>query len=187
VKLGFNLKKAASPFKILLINSCQKLAKDISTELSSKIPAANITFAPTITLAKIILNKIHFDIVVSSSFLPDGSCRLIEAFINSQERKSLFFIIKNVSDVDGLISKLDLPSQIEKHGLEHMIQDLGADIRNDINNPLQEIVSMLYVAKSENLSPEVASQALDAIGKAAGNLSSVVKQLEGKIRGVVVG
>jgi len=65
------------------------------------------------------------------------------------------------------------------------ISSLGADIRNDLNNPLQEIVAMAFVAtSSDGLSP-IAEEALSAIQRAATNMSSVVNSLEDKIRSVV--
>jgi signal transduction histidine kinase len=68
---------------------------------------------------------------------------------------------------------------------ETHISSLGADIRNDLNNPLQEIVAMAFVAtSSDGLSP-IAEEALSAIQRAASNMSSVVNSLEEKIRSVV--
>jgi signal transduction histidine kinase len=67
------------------------------------------------------------------------------------------------------------------------VSALGADLRNDLNNPLQEIVAMAFVAtSSDGLSP-VAEEALNAIQRAASNMSSVVNSLEDKIRSVVMG
>jgi signal transduction histidine kinase len=58
-------------------------------------------------------------------------------------------------------------------------------LRNDLNNPLQEIVAMAFVAtSSEGLSP-VAEEALSAIQRAATNMATVVNSLEDKIRSVV--
>jgi signal transduction histidine kinase len=69
--------------------------------------------------------------------------------------------------------------------LTRTISELGADLRNDLNNPLQEIVAMAFVAHaSAGLSP-VAEQALSAIQRAAGSMEAVVKNIEDKIRGVV--
>jgi signal transduction histidine kinase len=66
------------------------------------------------------------------------------------------------------------------------ISELGADIRNDLNNPLQEIVAMAFVAhSSQGLSPS-AEQALSAIQRAASNMATVVNKIEEKIRSAVV-
>jgi signal transduction histidine kinase len=69
--------------------------------------------------------------------------------------------------------------------LDRALSELGADIRNDLNNPLQEIVAMAFVAQAAGELSPVAEQALDAIENAAMNLSQVVNALEGKIRGVM--
>lgn len=61
---------------------------------------------------------------------------------------------------------------------------LGADIRNDLNNPLQEIVTMVFVAQSgseKEIDPTTAT-ALGAIDKAANNMASVIHQIEERIR-----
>ena len=66
------------------------------------------------------------------------------------------------------------------------ISSLGADLRNDLNNPLQEIVAMLFVAKAGGpVANGPTAQALDAIDRAAKNMASVVKTLEDKIRRAV--
>ena len=73
---------------------------------------------------------------------------------------------------------------IHKRKVDESIKNLGADIRNDLNNPLQEIVAMVFVAKATEESATT-NNALEAIDKAAQNLASVVKGLEDKIRGLV--
>jgi hypothetical protein len=64
------------------------------------------------------------------------------------------------------------------------ICELGADLRNDLNNPLQEIVAMVFVAQSTqnaDMNPSTRT-ALDAIDLAAKNMAQVVNELEEKIR-----
>ncbi len=69
---------------------------------------------------------------------------------------------------------------------EDSVKELGADIRNDLNNPLQEIVSMVFVAKAgRELSPNTL-QALEAIDRAAKGLASTVSTLEDRIRTKIV-
>jgi signal transduction histidine kinase len=75
----------------------------------------------------------------------------------------------------------------EEPDITQTISNLGADIRNDLNNPLQEIVALAFVAhSSQGLSPS-AEQALSAIQAAASNMATVVNKLEDKIRGAVRG
>jgi len=68
--------------------------------------------------------------------------------------------------------------------LDTTIKLLGADIRNDLNNPLQEIVAMVFVAQNASQSA-LTEQALTAIDAAAKNMAHVVNALEEKIRGAV--
>ncbi len=66
------------------------------------------------------------------------------------------------------------------------LKSLGADLRNDLNNPLQEIVAMVFVARSSAQGETgVTSKALDAIDQAAKNMATVVKGLEEKISSAV--
>jgi signal transduction histidine kinase len=86
-----------------------------------------------------------------------------------------FVELRRVSTRQG-----DAPQMIQSR-----ISELGANIRNDLNNPLQEIVAMAFVAhSSEGLSP-MAEEALSAIQRAATNMADVVNNLEDKIRGAV--
>jgi signal transduction histidine kinase len=62
---------------------------------------------------------------------------------------------------------------------------LGADIRNDLNNPLQEIVAMAFVATSSSQLSATAEEALGAIQRAATSMASVINSLEDKIRTAV--
>ena len=78
---------------------------------------------------------------------------------------------------------LDAPI-IHKRRVDESVKNLGADIRNDLNNPLQEIVAMVFVAKASGQS-ETADKALEAISNAAQNMAVVVSTLEDKIRGIV--
>lgn len=65
--------------------------------------------------------------------------------------------------------------------LNRRLKELGADIRNDLNNPLQEIVAMVFVAQATGAASESTTQALEAINKAATNMATVVRGLEEKI------
>jgi len=72
-----------------------------------------------------------------------------------------------------------------------MIRDLGANIRNDLNNPLQEIVAMVFVAQEDSKTEGTASpatmQALQAIERTAKSMAMIVNGLEEKIKIAVVG
>jgi signal transduction histidine kinase len=62
------------------------------------------------------------------------------------------------------------------------LRALSADIRNDLNNPLQEIVAMAFIARStQHIDGTTAHKALEAIDIAAKNMASIVRSLEDKI------
>jgi uncharacterized protein YaaW (UPF0174 family) len=87
-------------------------------------------------------------------------------------------------DKSAQIQNQTLPI-IHKRNVSEHIRSLGADLRNDLNNPLQEIVAMVFVAKASGES-SATSTALEAIDKAAQNLAGVVKGLETRILGAVL-
>lgn len=197
-----------SEINVLVINSCQEMAKEINLELMRTFIGAAITYAPTFKLAKMMLLRKNFDLVVSSSRMPDGGVQSLQETLNSKTSPPQLVVIgdarstKSAPLVSGYlfssIRKISQP-EISRHirplasdnqtqqSVQDSIQNLGADLRNDLNNPLQEIVAMAYVAKSQADSSEVSREALDAITRAATNLSSVVKGIEQKIRMVVSG
>jgi DNA-binding NtrC family response regulator len=196
--------------KVLVINSCQQMAKEITLELMQSFVGAAITYAPTFTLAKMMISKRSFDLVVSSSRMPDGRVQSLQASLNSSPHPPALVVIGDARSARGemlgvsgylfsSLKKLEKPElrsnlktaaaskHLQVQTKSDPIKNLGADIRNDLNNPLQEIVAMVYVAKSQNGSADVTQEALEAINRAAGNLSSVVKGLEQKIRLAVAG
>lgn len=205
---------APKEVRVLVINSCQKMAKEITVELMQSIVGASITYAPTFTLAKMLLARRTFELVVSSSRMPDGRVQMLEKSLNSAPTAPTLVVIGNAasrktdmlgvegylfSAIQKLANRSDLPSAraplelVEKTSVPvgsgpaapDSIKNLGADLRNDLNNPLQEIVAMVYVAKSERASADVTKEALEAINRAATNLSVVVRGIEDKIRLVV--
>lgn len=63
------------------------------------------------------------------------------------------------------------------------VESLSADLRNDLNNPLQEIVAMVFVARSASTDNDATTKkALDAIDRAAKNMATIVRSIETKIQ-----
>jgi len=174
------------------------MAREITLELSSKLPGCTILFAPTLSLALWMLKRRTIDLILSSAMLPDGPLSKLHEFLELMDPPPELVVM---SELDATRSHLgshpgyrfvelrrlaaapiaDAPTPL----ISRAIGELGADIRNDLNNPLQEIVAMAFVAQaSQGLSP-VAEQALSAIERAADTLAAVVGNLEDKIRGVV--
>lgn len=192
-----------SDASVLVINASHEMAKEITLQLTLQMPGCSITYAPTAGLAKLILGRKKIDLVVSSHILPDGPVdKLREALsllptppdlvvvgqINIRSAQSLTAAGYEHSSIRKL---LPAPPQkgterpiIHKRRVPETVKSLGADIRNDLNNPLQEIVAMVFVAKASGQS-ETAEQALEAIEKAALNMAKVVGNIEGKIHDVV--
>jgi hypothetical protein len=189
---------------VLVINASHEMAKEITLQLTLKIPGCSIAYAPTLELARFVLTRKKIDLIVSSPVLPDGSILKLKEILNELQNAPDLVVVGNINihNAETLsqmgyeyvkFKKLSLSSPrketsfpiIHKRKVDESLKSLGADIRNDLNNPLQEIVAMVFVAKATGES-ETTSTALEAIDKAAQNLASIVSGLEDKIRGAVV-
>lgn len=196
--------ESSSEASVLVINASREMAAEMTMQLTSALPGCAITYAPSIELAKLILSKRHVDLIVSSPVLPDGS---VQRLRESLDRLPSPPDIVVIGDRDSAASLLGMQSKYQCltsrslgprkdpaqqdlfeqtiPPIEKKVQSLGADIRNDLNNPLQAIVAMVFVAKAAAEASPTTLQALDAIDTAAKNMANVVNALEGKIRGAV--
>jgi len=191
---------AQSGATVLVINASQDMAQEITVELSRTLPGCSILFAPTLHLALWMLKRRSIDIILSSATLPDGPISKLHESLELLSPPPELVILSDLTTTRSelgshpgyrFVELRRVPSQrshaqpekTQPHGVE--ISSLGADLRNDLNNPLQEIVAMAFVAtSSQGLSP-IAEEALSAIQRAATNMASVVNTLEDKIRSVV--
>jgi signal transduction histidine kinase len=184
---------------VLVINASQDTAREITLEISRTLPGCSILFAPTLQLALWILKRRSIDIILSSATLPDGHLSKLHESLEVMSPPPELVVLSDLT-----ATRADLGSHpgyrfVELRRVQSsrpyaadsaekgstQITSLGADLRNDLNNPLQEIVAMAFVATSSaGLSP-VAEEALSAIQRAAANMSTVVNSLEDKIRSVV--
>ena len=83
--------------RVLVINSCQRMAKEITLELMQSFIGASLTYAPTFTLAKMLLAKRSFDLVVSSSRMPDGNVQSLQEILNTAANPPSLVIIGDSS------------------------------------------------------------------------------------------
>jgi signal transduction histidine kinase len=196
------LERSASPSQggatVLVINASQDMAQEITVELSRTLPGCSILFAPTLSLALWMLKRRSIDIILSSATLPDGPLTKLHESLELLSPPPELVILSDLSTTRSdlhshpgyrFVELRRVPTQRAYASASTtptmQIASLGADLRNDLNNPLQEIVAMAFVATaSEGLSP-IAEEALSAIQRAATNMASVVNSLEDKIRSVV--
>ena len=186
---------------VLVVNASTAMAKEMSVLLTDAIPGCSITFAPSIELASWILSRKRVGLVISSPILPDGGISRLQFQLNKmQEPPDLVVVGDNKLSKQELtfgsrykvashravpteqfpkIVRKELPADLSR------IKELGSDIRNDINNPLQEIVTMVFIAKSSGALTESTASALGAIEGAAKNLAGVVQKIEQRITDVV--
>lgn len=188
-------------YRVLVINSSQDMAKEITLQLTLAIPGCSIMYAPSIELAKWIIIKRDIDLVVSSPIMPDGNIIKLKPVLETMESPPDLVVVGNlaIDSAEELGSSLYEYSFYKRLGeagrkqsnvntginVKDRIKTLGADLRNDLNNPLQEIVAMVFVAQSGDKSYDTTEQALAAIDQAAKNLAKVVSSLEDKIYSAV--
>lgn len=181
---------------VLVINASQSMAHEITLELSRTLPGSTILFAPTLSLALWILKRRNINLILSSAILPDGALGTLHQFIELMSPPPELVVISDLHSTRSEIGshpgyrfvelrRVSTRGGEDRQVIQSRISELGANIRNDLNNPLQEIVAMAFVAHtSQGLSP-MAEEALSAIQRAAGNMADVVNKLEDKIRVVV--
>src|SRR5690606_38447917 len=133
-------------------------------------------------LAYHILNRKQVDLVVSSPVLPDGGVEKLRAKLLELTTPPDLVVVQGLEQIDPnrlrastqfqvvALSEFDrsreerrpLPTRAPSKTENNPISTLGADIRNDLNNPLQEIVAMVYVARADREVAEGTLQALQA-------------------------
>lgn len=187
---------------VLVVNSSTAMAKEMTMLLTNAIPGCSITFAPSIELASWILARKKVGLVVSSPMLPDGGIARLQFQLSKMSEPPDLVVVgdrslsqqeitfgsryrmaahRSVSAQHAFprIVRREPPRQVSK------IKELGSDIRNDINNPLQEIVTMVFIAKNSGELSNSTASALGAIEGAARSLASVVQGIEQRIHAAV--
>lgn len=182
---------------VLVINASQNMAQEITIELSRTLPGCSILFAPTLHLALWILKRRSIDIILSSATLPDGPLAKLHQTLELMSPPPELVILSDLTTSRSEMGSHPGYRFVELRRVQSRqpyaasqdaqtsIASLGADIRNDLNNPLQEIVAMAFVAHASQGLSCTAEQALAAIQRAAANMATVVNTLEDKIRSAV--
>lgn len=197
-------KNTGAELTVLVVNASSAMAKEMSVLLTDAIPGCSITFAPSIELASWILSRKKIGLVISSPILPDGGISRLQFQLSKMaEPPDLVVVGDNRMSKHELTfgsryriaakrtvpssTASEIPKIIRRDAAQDAsrIRDLGSDIRNDINNPLQEIVTMVFIAKASGALTESTASALSAIEGAAKSLSSVVQGIEDRITNVV--
>lgn len=198
--------------RALVINSSHEMAKEITLQLTLTMPGCSITYAPSLEIARWILKRRRITLVVSSPVLPDGGIATLRPVLEALTDPPDLIVVGRLSDksaramscstyrfssvqrVGSMNQRAPTPSHTasasagrSRRELERTVQKLGADIRNDLNNPLQEIVAMVFIARSDAEASANSERALSAIDLAAKNMAKIVWNLEEKIRNVVGG
>ncbi len=193
---NFDLEEPKAPPTVLVINSSNETAKAITSEITSQIPGCFLVYAPTIALASYIMRRREIDLIISDRVLPDGGVDKLRIHLKGQKNPPDLVVVGSLgySDLDKMadcgyrmrsVERIAGFAKPRKVGVSERVRGLGADIRNDLNNPLQEIVAMVFVAQQADAASPITRQALDAIDEAAQNMANYVTGLESKIQKVV--
>ena len=174
---------------VLVANSSHEMARAITSQLLTALPGCAIIYAPSLELTKHILRRRRIDLLVASPLLPDGRIGKLDTLLAHLAAPPDVVVVGEVqADTEATFRRVGYRATPVRRALlrqpkpSDKISVLGADLRNDLNNPLQEIVSMVFVAQaSGDLSPTT-SLALNAIDTAAQSMAGVVAKLEKKIR-----
>jgi hypothetical protein len=172
-------------FTVLVLNSNRDMANEIASQLAAKVDECNIVYAPTLETAKILLRKRKIDLVVSSPILPDGHITRLQPLLEnlSHPPDVVIFADKEKRGLDlfespsyQFLSVRQVPSKDQPTPLS----EASREIRDALNNPLQEIVALVFVAHTTRCS-ETTGRALDAIEHAAQKMAGIVWGLEEKL------
>jgi hypothetical protein len=197
--------------RVLLLNGSKEEAYGVMPWLEQHIPNCKLSLVPSIELAMWLLDRQPFELIVSSQLLPDGSFERMmhklkklkppPALIVIGTEKHRYEVMKSdayrlasLTPVDtargerGGTTMQEVVTTAREYHLKKRISHLGADLRNDLNNPLQEIVAMAFVASAflgsneGQVVSEETDKAIRAINQAAQGMAQVVNSLEQKIR-----
>ncbi len=193
---------------ILVINSNTASARYIQREIEAKLEGCSILYAPTLELARLMLTRYPIELVVSNAVLPDGSITNLRSTLEKLPTPPDVIVVGDVTTRSADVLKAagyslasarrfgaELPIIHRRRPvaetrepvvpLSKKIADISADLRNDLNNPLQEIVAMVFVARATGAAQQSTTQALEAINRAAQGMAKVVWGIEQKIQQVV--
>jgi len=194
---------------VLIINGSAEMAGAITRELLYSLPDASIMYSPTLDLASWILKSRTINLIISSEILPDGGPQKIQSILQNQANPPDLLIVgrsvgRSITHLSNagyhLIKRRNLSRSTSERvftprdlhaprptlpNIKSQVSTLGADLRNDLNNPLQEIVTMAFVARQSDNQRELSDNALEAIERAARQLAGTVEGIEERIRAVV--
>lgn len=184
------IKSQVADYNVLVINSSAAMAKEITLAITTKMPLCSIMYAPGVEVAVWLLKKRRIDVVVSSPMLPDGGVeKLVPVCEALSPAPDLVIVGAPESEQMRIINKFGRAHDAHKYfdsnpraPKEDPFKKIGADLRNDLNNPLQQIVAMIYVAKAGKEVSPITVEALEAIDKATRGLAETVQGLEDRLR-----
>ena len=169
-------------FTVLVLNANREMANEITKQMAQEVDECSIIYAPTIELAKLLLRKHRVDLVVSSPILPDGHITKLQPLLESLQPPPDLVVFAD-EDKRGLVffegPRYHFVSvrQVESTANHERLSGVSQEIRDSLNNPLQEIVALVFVAHTTQNSPST-NQALVAIEKAAQKMAGIVWGLE---------
>jgi hypothetical protein len=186
---------------VLVVNSSQAMAREMTMQLIHAIPWCSILYAPTFALAALMVRRRKIDLVVSSTVMPDGGIDLLTTALEHVPDGPDLVVVSDAREcpvdllaapqyrflsIRKVVPNLSRTDTIETAEVCKKIQNFGAEVRNDLNNPLQEIVAMVFVAKAHERMGPSTDAALSAIESAAQNMAEIVWGIEERLNDAVI-
>lgn len=162
------------------------MAKLVTSELLKSVPGANLLYAPSLAIAEWLINSRKIHLIIADAILPDGSISRLNRSLSKLSDLPDLIVVgeKNFKGKQALLDKtysLEKVSDMRQESKTSKVAELGADLRNDLNNPLQQIVAMAFVARNAQGASDLTTEALAAIESAAQSMAGVVWGIEEKL------
>jgi hypothetical protein len=157
--------------EILVIGADIKEADLIAHELKAYAPDCQIYYSPNLQLSASILSRKEIELVITNNLIAKDFSDQLEYLILRATSYPKLLVLDNLGESEnssGLNSDHD------------PIAELGSDLRDKLNNYLQQIVSFVFAA--QNSSGRDSTAALSYIDKAARDMANTVSGIEDQIR-----
>jgi hypothetical protein len=184
---------------VLVLNNDARIAEAVTVQLLRLDPQISIIYAPTLTSAKVFLKGCPVSLIITEETLPDGSAYLLRSTLEESGQEPQLIILSQAHNFSGLPFEAVSPyrfARVQLIGSTHsynrglteassnqcptkthisaLKRQIRAELKDSVNNPLQEILAMVYVARNCSETNALLNEALKAIETAAEKIASEV-------------
>jgi hypothetical protein len=191
---------SARSSKILVVNGDSVLASQVMVQLKQLGSSVIPLFVPSLKAAQLMLRRSSFDLIIGSAMLPDGPLTGLEQDLQKVKNPPPVIVVDTIEeaaevplDQEYRFAKLrHIKRSLYQHDIEisqsllthdryidSVLHEVSTDLRDKLNNPLQEIVAMVYVARNAPSETALVHSALQAIERAAQEMNGAVHSVIG--------